>query len=159
MIIFHLDIFFLTQLYKRLCPSVGPSVGPSVRHGDRVENERFRCFMCKFECWRWVGVWMGVGCPCPPVRNDIVTPCHLFIVSRPEVHHRKFWDSEVTSEAGSQYRCGRVGRGILPLSLPQPTSNTQTYTKSIENACFQFDHHDGRTDRRTDGQTDGQSLL
>ena len=27
----------------------------------------------------WVGhwVWMGVGCPCPPVRNDIVTPRHL----------------------------------------------------------------------------------
>ena len=25
-------------------------------------------------CWVEVGVWMGVGCPCPPVRNDIVTP-------------------------------------------------------------------------------------
>ena len=25
-------------------------------------------------CW----VWMGGGCPCPPVRNDIVTPRHLF---------------------------------------------------------------------------------
>ena len=24
-------------------------------------------------------VWMGVGCPYPPVRNDIVTPRHLFI--------------------------------------------------------------------------------
>ena len=23
-------------------------------------------------------MWMGVGCPCPPVRNDIVTPRHLF---------------------------------------------------------------------------------
>ena len=22
-------------------------------------------------------MWMGVGCPCPPVRNDIVTPRHL----------------------------------------------------------------------------------
>ena len=22
---------------------------------------------------------MGVGCPCPPVRNDIVTPRHLFL--------------------------------------------------------------------------------
>ena len=21
---------------------------------------------------------MGVGCPCPPIRNDIVTPRHLF---------------------------------------------------------------------------------
>ena len=25
-----------------------------------------------------IGVWMGVGCPCPPVLNDIVTPRHLF---------------------------------------------------------------------------------
>ena len=24
------------------------------------------------------GVWMRVGCPCPPVRNNIVTPRHLF---------------------------------------------------------------------------------
>ena len=23
------------------------------------------------------GVWMGVGCHCPPIRNDIVTPRHL----------------------------------------------------------------------------------
>ena len=23
-------------------------------------------------------MWMGVGCPCPPVHNDIVTPRHLF---------------------------------------------------------------------------------
>ena len=23
-------------------------------------------------------MWLGVGCPCPPVRNDIVTPRHLF---------------------------------------------------------------------------------
>ena len=24
------------------------------------------------------GVWMGVGCPCPPIRNNVVTPRHLF---------------------------------------------------------------------------------
>ena len=67
-----------TQLYKTI---VRPSVRPSVRHGHRVEkweNERFRFFLCMFECEGWVGVWIGVGCPCPPVRNDIVTPCHLF---------------------------------------------------------------------------------
>ena len=23
-------------------------------------------------------MWMGVDCPCPPVRNNIVTPRHLF---------------------------------------------------------------------------------
>ena len=33
-------------------------------------------------CWKgvWVGwgVWMGVGRPCPPIRNNSVTPRHLF---------------------------------------------------------------------------------
>ena len=64
------------------CGNIGglvrPSVRRSVHHGDRVENERFQYFLCMFECWGWVWVWMGVGCPCPPVRNDIVTPRHLF---------------------------------------------------------------------------------
>ena len=60
-------------------------------------------------------------------------------------------DSE-TSDAGSQYRCGRVGRGIQAPSTPQPTSNTQTYTKSIENG--RFFHQSSRMDRWTDGPTD-----
>ena len=68
---------------------VRPLVRPSVRRGDRVEkwkNERFGYFLCKFVCGGgvgWgvdgVGVRMGVECPCPPVRNDIVTPRHLFL--------------------------------------------------------------------------------
>ena len=72
----------------------------------------------------------------------------------------RMWVAKETSDAGSQYRCGRVGRGIRPPSIP--TSNTQTYTKSIENArfpTFQLDHHDGRTngptDQRTDQRTNG----
>ena len=65
-------------------------------------------------------------------------------------------EEKITSDAGSQYRCGRVGRGIQPPSTPKPTPNTQTYTKSIKNArfpTFQLDDH-GPTDRRTDGPTD-----
>ena len=45
-----------------------------------MENDHFRYFLCMFECGMAVGVWMRVGCPCPPVRNDIVTPRHLFFV-------------------------------------------------------------------------------
>ena len=73
-----------------------------------------------------------------------------------------------TSDAGSQYRCGRVGRGIQPPSTPKPTPNTQTYAKSIKSASFptfQLDDHgptdqrtNGPTDQRTNGPTDGQSL-
>ena len=29
--------------------------------------------LCWKGCWEGRWVWMGVGCPCPPVRNDIVT--------------------------------------------------------------------------------------
>ena len=36
-----------------------------------------------------------------------------------------------TSDAGSQYRCGRLGGGIQPPSTPQPNPNTKAYTKSI----------------------------
>ena len=61
-----------------------------------------------------------------------------------------------TCDAGSQYRCGRVGRGIQAPSTPQSTSYTHTYTKNIENARFQLDHHGGPT-RRTDGWMDKAS--
>ena len=37
---------------------------------------------------RWV--WMGVCCPCPPVRNDILTPRHLFYLSNHERRTRSF---------------------------------------------------------------------
>ena len=75
------------------------------------------------------------------------------------------WEEEikacVTKHAGSQYRCGWVGRGIQPPSIPQTTSNIQIYTKSIKNARFQLDRHDGptnqRTNRPTDGPTDGRT--
>ena len=31
-----------------------------------------------------VGVRLGVGCPCPPIRNDIVTLRHLFLLCEGE---------------------------------------------------------------------------
>ena len=37
---------------------------------------------CMFVFGVGFGVWMGVGCPCPPVRNYIVTPRHLFFNHR-----------------------------------------------------------------------------
>ena len=44
-------------------------------------------------------MWLGVGCPCPPVCNDIVTPRHLFMYNLPtaifffnfyNIHHYPF---------------------------------------------------------------------
>ena len=71
-----------------VCPSFRWSVGPSQSScHTRVENEK----NAYLGCCSWyclcvsvrgvggeVGVRLGVGCPCPPVRDDIVTPRHLF---------------------------------------------------------------------------------
>ena len=57
--------------YHRLCPSVGPWWD-----GWKVKKyAHFRCGGCFSAC---KGVWKGVERPCPLVRNDIVTPRHLF---------------------------------------------------------------------------------
>ena len=34
----------------------------------------------------------------------------------------------ITSDAGSQYRCGRVGRGIQPQASPPPPPQAPSYT-------------------------------
>ena len=60
-----------------------------------------------------------------------------------------------TSDARSQYRCGRVGRGIQPPFTTQTTPNTQTFTKSIKNARFvkSITASNGPMDQRMDGWT------
>ena len=43
---------------------------------DRVKKLKY--VLVTFVCGRMgIGVWMGVGRPRPPIRNDIVTPRHL----------------------------------------------------------------------------------
>ena len=62
------NLFFLvadTQLYKRLCPSVGPLVRPSVmviesKSGKTSVLDTFCVCLCVEGVW--VGVWMGFGC-------------------------------------------------------------------------------------------------
>ena len=56
--------------------SVSPSIGLLVRLSVRVEkwkNKWSRCLCVRVG----VEVWIGVGCLCPPVCNDIVTPCYM----------------------------------------------------------------------------------
>ena len=67
--------------------------------------------------------------------------------------------NKVTSDAGSQYRCGRMGRGSQPPSTPNtppnPPPNTNTCTKSFLNTClppFQLNQYRG-TDRLMDQWT------
>ena len=42
-----------------------------------IKNTRFLHFTAHCE---WHGMWMGVGCPCPPVRNYMVTPRLFFFL-------------------------------------------------------------------------------
>ena len=63
--------------------------------------------------------------------------------------------SDKTSDTGSQYRCGRVGRGIQPPSTPQvPHSHTQNASKTL---IFELFDSCSQTDGRTDGPTDKAS--
>ena len=60
------------------------------------------------------------------------------------------WKQLKTSYAGSQCRCGRVGRGMQPPSIPQvPHSQAQKVSKTLVSALFYFcswtDRRDGRT--------------
>ena len=101
-----------TELYIRgfvrpsICPSVCPSIHLSihwsVRRGDQVDkwkNERFGYFLCMFVYGVGFWVWMGAGCPCPSVRNDIVTSLHLFskasVLSIGSIHVKE-QDNEVS---------------------------------------------------------------
>ena len=81
---------------------------------------------------------------------------------------------KLTSDTGSHYCCGWVGRGIQPPSTPNnptqhPFQHRHTH-KKLQNACFSTfplvltdRRTDGPTNRRTnrltDQPTDGQSLL
>ena len=70
-----------------------------------------------------------------------------------------------TSDAGSQYRCGRVGRGVLPQFTPQPLPHSNMQEKYLKRSFPHFltrslstdGRMDGRMDGRTDGQTDGRT--
>ena len=80
------------------------------------------------------------------------------IASFPFLFTREIEIQRERNDAGSQYRCGRVGRGILPPSIPHaPLTYTKNYLK-CSFSHFSTRVH-GPTDRPTDGPTDGQSLL
>ena len=96
--------FFLvadTQLCKRLCPAVGPSIGPSVHWSQlswKCKNAQLwysscdclNVCMCE-SVWEVGLVWMRVVRPCSPVRNDIVTSRHLFLVADTGLYTLSCW--------------------------------------------------------------------
>ena len=86
--------------------------------------------------------------------------CADKLLDRTEKSKQRHCNKE-TSDAGSQYCCGRVGRGIQPLSIPQvPHSHAQKASKTLVSSLFDScPRTDGPTDRPTDRPTDGQSLL
>ena len=60
---------------------------------------------------------------------------------------------KVTSDAGSQYCCGRVGRSIQPRSTPQLPPHKQKVSRMLVFPLFDSIIKDGLTDRRTNGWT------
>ena len=66
-----------TQLHKRLGSFAGPSthwfIHPSVCLSVGRLHTTWKHEKLMMLVWMW-----GVGCPCPPIRSDIVTPRHSF---------------------------------------------------------------------------------
>ena len=140
--------------------SVGRSVGPSVGNAFvkiAKSNGKSSFFAC-----------MLLFCPTEDCRIFFIffsyTMTILFILFL--ASYRVACPQLKTSDAGSQYRCGRVGRGIQPPASPQPhpqlPTHTLTHTNTQCNNCSiinaRFSHfqleRDGPTNRPTDRPTD-----
>ena len=69
-----------TQLYKRHCPSVHQSICHFIHKHELKSGETcvLEAFLVCVSMWEGRGV--GVGRPCPPARNNIVTPRHMLYV-------------------------------------------------------------------------------
>ena len=63
------------------------------------------------------------------------------------------------SDAGSQYRCGQVGRGIQPSFQPLPLPHTQTVSKTFISPLFDSIITDQWTDRWANGWMDKASYI
>ena len=81
-------VSYRTSALLGCCPALTPLlqlITPSRASGTADHVRSLDDLLCMCLCWKggWVErwVWKGVGCPCPPVRNDIVPPCHLFFLS------------------------------------------------------------------------------
>ena len=65
---------------------------------------------------------------------------------------------EKTSDAGSQYCCGWVGRGLQPPTKPQSSPLTHKHTQKVSKTLvFPLNHYgltDGPTDLQNDRPTD-----
>ena len=73
------------RLCKRHCPSFGLSVRGSISplaHDDQDEMSENAHFGYCLSEGVWKGVSNGVGRPCPPIPNDIVTPRNLLELER-----------------------------------------------------------------------------
>ena len=55
---------------------------------------------------------MGLGCPCPPVRNDIVTLRHLFIYIKNQE------EASGGDESGAESEKSSVGEELEPSVIP-----------------------------------------
>ena len=102
-----------TQLYKRLCPSVRWFVVIESNSGETSVTVTFHACLC---------VWWGlvVGCPRPPVRNDIVTPCHSLEIQCTRVFTRN-WVRPSPVRSLSLFLCRSFARShsrALSVCLP-----------------------------------------
>ena len=80
-------LFFVAAMLSLrvfVCPSIGWSVGMLIMIESKSGKPSVLDIFVYVSVWGMgFEMWMGVGCLCPPVRNDIVTPRHLFPFTTP----------------------------------------------------------------------------
>ena len=69
-------------------------------------------------------MWMGVGCPCPPVCNDNVTPRHLFI-RKLAFHKCKEEKKDNTKSYGDWGTEHMINFTLLTFVIPRERRNEQ----------------------------------
>ena len=72
--------FVRPTVHPSVCLSVGLLVREHESKSGKMSVLKLFVYVSVLErVLSGVWVWMGVGHPCQPVRNDIVTPRHLFL--------------------------------------------------------------------------------
>ena len=111
-----------------------------------------------FKCEVGVGVWMGVGCPCLPICNDIVTPFQLLY----KWFVRKFFCKLTHPNGALPLVQWSPQMAIETSKLPTPLQDENTMCLRVVLGFIflsgNLTDQNKLTVRQTDGPTDGQSL-
>ena len=121
---------------------------PETRSTDELKTDKLAKLRGKIPKSGFAQTWLIIS----QVPSEVWLMFKSISIWLPE----SYQEQQVTSDAGSQYRCGRVGRGIHTPTHFQHSNIHKKYRKrSFSHFSTRWPRTNGPTDRRTDGPTDG----